>query len=654
MKRFLVVAAVVALLAFVGVKLFERSGEPIGAPPLSQDAGLSSSGRDLDPTTAAETYDSFEVAAADSDLAATISTATTSQRALRDQQLLSPQHDGWATEAMAEAAMKQLKWLASQIHQPSNVAQLDLHPFVDAECLTDELRPHELRPSFSGAVTTVRETLANGPNASTQYVKRYEGVEGFREAMVRWLGSLPLQDSELHPHFKITGVQAGEVWRTRVLGELTSSDGTTTRQVNLSWDCDWRYQEGDRELPKLTRLAVVDYREADVATVQGQPWFVERTTGVLGDESALAQQLGQGHHYWLQRVERAQRFDTSVRNGLAIGDVNSDGLDDLYLCQPPGLPNRLFVQNNDGTASEVSQSWGVDFLDQTSAALLIDLDNDGDQDLVLGMPVGILLFENTSDESLSRPTPSFQLRKTLTCDYDVQSLSAVDYDSDGRLDLFVCIYRTAQPNANAHFLYRDAIGGGENRLFRNLTPDTDWQFEDVTEACGLSDGGDRYSLAASWEDFDNDGDPDLYVANDFGPNCLYENRDGRFINVAAQAGVVDVGSGMSVSWGDYNRDGFMDLYVGNMFSSAGQRVTTQAAFRADESEEVRQIYRRLAKGNSLFQNQGDGTFRDIGAEAGVELGRWAWSSLFTDLDNDGWEDIFVANGYITTEDTGDL
>ena len=177
---------------------------------------------------------------------------------------------------------------------------------------------------------------------------------------------------------------------------------------------------------------------------------------------------------------------------------------------------------------------------------------------------------------------------------------------------------------------------------------------DVTESCGLKDGADRYSLAASWEDYDNDGDQDLYVANDFGRNHFYRNDDGQFVDVAESSQTTDIGSGMSVSWGDYNQDGWMDLYVGNMFSSAGMRVTGQSEFRADESVEIRNIYRRLAKGNTLFSNNADGTFQETGAAAGVELGRWAWSSVFVDLNNDSWEDLVVANGYITTEDSGDL
>ena len=180
------------------------------------------------------------------------------------------------------------------------------------------------------------------------------------------------------------------------------------------------------------------------------------------------------------------------------------------------------------------------------------------------------------------------------------------------------------------------------------------EFLDVTAALGLDVRNRRHSLAASWEDYDRDGDPDLYVANDYGRNCLYRNENGQFVEVAASMGVVDAASGMSVSWGDYDQDAWMDLYVANMWSSAGGRITTQAQFRADQTRSTRDLLRRFAKGNSLFKNVAGEHFVETGATLGVEMGRWAWSSLFVDFNNDGWEDLFIANGYLTTEDSGDL
>jgi hypothetical protein len=164
----------------------------------------------------------------------------------------------------------------------------------------------------------------------------------------------------------------------------------------------------------------------------------------------------------------------------------------------------------------------------------------------------------------------------------------------------------------------------------------------------------RWSFAASWEDYDADGDPDLYVANDFGRNNLYQNNSGTFVDVAAQAGVEDIGAGMSVSWADYNRDGDIDLYVGNMYSSAGLRIAYQDRFQPGADQRVRSEFQRHARGNSLFLSAGDGTFRDVSEPARVTLGRWAWSSNFVDINNDGWEDIVVANGFVTGRDTNDL
>ena len=111
---------------------------------------------------------------------------------------------------------------------------------------------------------------------------------------------------------------------------------------------------------------------------------------------------------------------------------------------------------------------------------------------------------------------------------------------------------------------------------------------------------------------------------------------------------------MSITWGDYDRDGWLDAYVSNMWSSAGNRITRQEQFKPGVSKVDKELYQYLARGNTLLRNLGDGTFADVSVADGVTMGRWAWSSNFVDLNNDGWQDLFVANGYITTDDTADL
>ena len=112
---------------------------------------------------------------------------------------------------------------------------------------------------------------------------------------------------------------------------------------------------------------------------------------------------------------------------------------------------------------------------------------------------------------------------------------------------------------------------------------------------------------------------------------------------------------MSVSWGEYDLDGRMDLYVSNMFSSAGNRITTQSQFKPTINSETRSRFKRFARGNTLFKNVQEG-FKDYSQKAEVTMGRWAWGSKFMDFNNDGWEDIVIANGYLSSDedDTGDL
>ena len=164
----------------------------------------------------------------------------------------------------------------------------------------------------------------------------------------------------------------------------------------------------------------------------------------------------------------------------------------------------------------------------------------------------------------------------------------------------------------------------------------------------------RFSYAATWEDYDDDGDLDVYIANDFGRNNLYRNDNGQFVDVAPESNVEDIGPGMSACWGDYDNDGRMDLYVSNMFSSAGNRITGQNQFQTAANQQTRGAFRRHARGNSLFHNLGGGVFEDVSVDLGVDLGRWAWGSRFADLNNDGWQDLIVTNGFVTQEDTGDL
>lgn len=391
-------------------------------------------------------------------------------------------------------------------------------------------------------------------------------------------------------------------------------------------------------------------RMAEVRQAGAAPRFRDVTERALGHNAAYREQLAKGLDEWRTVLDEATGIDVYGHNGIAVGDYNGDGREDLYVCQPSGLPNRLLRNNGDGTFDDVSATAGVDVLDATSMAIFADFDNDGDQDLLLVMGTQLALMVNDGAGHFARKQDAgFRAGGA-----SFTSAAVADFDRDGLLDVYVCAYDfwTSGTTYDAPTPYYDATNGPPNFLYRNRGRGV---FEDVTARSGMNVNNNRFSFAASWADYDRDGWPDLYVANDFGRNNLYRNRgDGTFEDVAARAGVEDLGAGMSVAWGDYDGDGWVDLYVSNMWSSAGQRLTSNPGFAEVAEGAARAAFQRQAKGNSLFRNKGDGTFEDVTAKAGVEFGRWAWGSGFADYDNDGRLDLMVKNGYITGPDTHDL
>ncbi|MCP4847045.1 MAG: VCBS repeat-containing protein [Verrucomicrobiaceae bacterium] len=409
-------------------------------------------------------------------------------------------------------------------------------------------------------------------------------------------------------------------------------------QANVQWRGVWGIKSGDQL--ELLELKMEDY----VETRSKSPvFFTEVTEQVIGGTPHFDSQVKGGISHWAGNVTRFGDMALTGHHGIAVGDIDGDGREDLFVCDGGSLPNRLYRQLPDGSAEDVSRYCGLDWLEDSRAGLLIDIDNDGDQDLVVATIAMVVFAENDG-------AGRFAIKGGFPRAQYPFSLCAADYDLDGDLDIYVCVYGEGDANSNgrgfaarAPVPFEDARNGGRNVLLENLGG---FAFADVTDEVGMGKNNDRWSFAASWEDYDLDGDVDLYVANDFGRNCLYRNEGGKFDEVGESLGVEDIAAGMSVSWGDFNRDGYFDLYVGNMFSAAGRRVSKQGHFASGRSRDSIAGLQRMARGNSLFSG-GSGNFKEVPDAAGSAIARWAWSSGFVDIDNDGWEDLVVANGYLT-------
>ena len=355
--------------------------------------------------------------------------------------------------------------------------------------------------------------------------------------------------------------------------------------------------------------------------------------------------------------EQFQYMSADRHPGLSVVDIDDDGFDDLYVMLRWGR-NQLWRNLGNGQFEEQAASWGLDVEDHTSSAIFADFDNDGDVDAFLGRTLARSLYLRNEDGRFVDRSADL-VKSALP--FFASSVAAADFDDNGLLDLYVSTYafeavarllsdrlegsffseeeerRLRKLGSRPDRFLLDAFGP-QNILLRNVG---DGRFELATDVPELF--VNRNSYQATWADYDLDGDPDLYLANDYAPNNLFRNDGGRFVDVTDETGTADVGFGMGVAWGDYDGDGRQDLYVTNMYSKAGQRVT--GAF-----EEVDGRFVRAASGNSLFR-QRESTFERVSGTESLELqvtkAGWAWSGQFVDVENDGDLDLLSLSGNYT-------
>ena len=555
-----------------------------------------------------------------------------------------PSEDGWDSENLANEAHQQLSIITKIIKGTD--------PEKGAELVIENVSFTSIRPDSLDMVYSDETFQTHRQNAEP--LPTHKGKELF----LNNINNIKISDSEqIQAKFKIIGVERSkEGLKTTQLFSLSYQTRESITDERSVWEILWTRNQ--KEKPKISSLNVRNYE----MTVRKSPGklFSDCTESIFSGNASYKEQLTKGVNEWLDQLPAYAMLNRFGTPGMAIGDINGDGLEDLYLCQEPGIPNKLFLQNKNGTLKDISKEWKVDWIEDSRSALLVDLDNDGDRDLVVAMYGNIIIAANEGRKT------GYVLVEVIPTNESTASLSAADYDLDGKLDIYVCCYAPNKSSdttafqtigANARrFVYHDDNNGPGNFLLKNETATSKKiTFRDVTNETGINTNNQKWSFAASWEDFDMDGDPDLYVANDYGRNNLYRNDGGTFEDVAAELGVEDSASGMSVTWADYDLDGRQDLYVSNMFSAAGSRITSQKKFKPNANLETRERFQRFTRGNTLFRNTEKG-FIDTSAGAGVMMGRWAWGSRFIDLNNDGWQDLVVANGYLSAADngTGDL
>ena len=335
--------------------------------------------------------------------------------------------------------------------------------------------------------------------------------------------------------------------------------------------------------------------------------------------------------------------------GVAVGDIDGDGLPDLYFTSNLG-PNKLYRNRGNYTFEDITDKAGVaDPEPWKTGVTMADVNGDGKVDIYvssadyLGQHGRNVLYINNGDATFTDRAKEYGLDHV---GYNTQALF-FDYDGDGDLDMYLLDHSTHAQRAMGSEAQSSATGPRtSDRLFRN----DGGHFTDVTDAAGLHDGIDGYGLGVVASDFNNDGCPDIYVANDFqGNDYLYINNcNGTFTESIAKAMGHTSRFSMGVDAADFNNDGRTDIISLDMLPEREDILKTSASTESFDLYNLRLEagYQPQYSRNALQLNRGKGRFSEIGYLSGVFATDWSWSALFADLDNDGKKDLFVTNGIV--------
>lgn len=341
--------------------------------------------------------------------------------------------------------------------------------------------------------------------------------------------------------------------------------------------------------------------------------------------------------------------------GVAAGDINNDGLTDLYF-SGNRVSGRLYLNKGDLKFEDITETSGVENTRWGTGASMVDINQDGWLDIYVSVS-GIgsdlertnLLYINNGDNTFIEQADKYGLADSR----QIMHTSFFDYDLDGDLDVYMLVNPVT---------YSDNVNIVQPRLLQGEDPNTDalyrnngdLTFTDISKEAGILVEG--YGLGVAISDINNDNWPDIYISNDFISNdILYiNNKDGTYTNQAREYLKHTSYAGMGNDVADFNNDGLVDIVVLDMLPEDHQRLKLFIPSASYDKFQlmIRSGYEHQYTRNTLQLNRGEGLFSEIGFLSGISSTDWSWSALLADYDNDGDKDLFAANGFM--KDLGNL
>ena len=384
--------------------------------------------------------------------------------------LVAPGSDGYTTEKYAfeiESLLNQ--WGRALLSSPH-----------DHRALSESLDSAIEATSFSVTKETkLRSSFGIETRKRTFDGNLIPGHDRFLKNLDAWLGPV---SSIATAEFEIYGIEQTSESPLAVRVEIrydvvAKRSGQITEERVGSWRMQWSQDSLQNWKARKWEIG-----EETLSAVSG-PAFIDVTEQALGRTESYAKQMLRGADYWRTVLDGAIGVDVYGNNGVAAGDFDNDGFDDIYVCQPAGLPNRLYRNRGDGTFEDVTEKAGVGVLDNTASALFADFENRGLQDLLVVCGTGPLLFRNQGNGAFAIKRDAFKFARAPQGSFTHAALA--DYDRDGRLDIYFCTYMYYLGLDQYHYPvpYYDARNGPPNCLFHN---NGDGSFTETTEAAGLN------------------------------------------------------------------------------------------------------------------------------------------------------------------------